>query len=662
MDETPTRSIEWGAVVDAIPGGVAVVVDGRFVHVSAAFADAVGATADGLVGERWSGPFADGARTRLEREAIPVARDGDRWRGEVAVRSDRGSGPGLAGDETVLADRTVGLTVSGTDHGSLVWTVSDDPDADADVRRRLDRYETIVETVDDGVYALNEHLEFTYVNDGLCDIIGRSREELLGTPAPSYIDYEDEAAMARETRRRVVEGDTTWGRVQATVDTPSGERVLETRYRLHPEPDGEFRGSIGIIRDVTDRERRERELQRQRDGLATLDQINELLLETVRELVQTASREAVERTVCERLAASDLYRFAWVGRQAFDEERVEPRVVAGDGAGYLDEVTITADESDTGAGPAGRALRTGAVQVDHVDDESFDPWAAAARERGFTAAAAVPLRHDRTVYGVLAVYTDREAAFDERERAGLDVVGRTVGTVIHAARSRDLLFADAVVELEFDLTGADAPLVATARDLGCSFSLEGYVAAGERWLLYLSTTGGDPATAVETIRTTDGVESARLLAETADGARVEVAVADSSLLHAVTGAGATLQTAVAGPDEAHVVVEAPATVDTRAIVDEVLRTYEAASLVAHRERDRPASATGRPEDLLSSLTDRQREALEAAYRAGYYSWPRESTAEEVAASLGLSGPTLHGHLRKAQAWILSALIDGPSTD
>jgi predicted DNA binding protein len=60
---------------------------------------------------------------------------------------------------------------------------------------------------------------------------------------------------------------------------------------------------------------------------------------------------------------------------------------------------------------------------------------------------------------------------------------------------------------------------------------------------------------------------------------------------------------------------------------------------------------------LDELTGRQREALEAAYRAGYYAWPRESTAEAVAATLDIAPSTLHAHLRKAQETILAALFD-----
>jgi predicted DNA binding protein len=63
---------------------------------------------------------------------------------------------------------------------------------------------------------------------------------------------------------------------------------------------------------------------------------------------------------------------------------------------------------------------------------------------------------------------------------------------------------------------------------------------------------------------------------------------------------------------------------------------------------------------MESLTDRQLEVLEAAYRGGYFRWPRDATAEEVAESLGISSPTLHKHLRHGEARVFEALFDSDS--
>ena len=60
-------------------------------------------------------------------------------------------------------------------------------------------------------------------------------------------------------------------------------------------------------------------------------------------------------------------------------------------------------------------------------------------------------------------------------------------------------------------------------------------------------------------------------------------------------------------------------------------------------------ATARPRD---ELTARQHEAIELARRHGYYEWPRETSAAELAAALGVSKATFLEHLRKAEAKLL----------
>lgn len=420
---------------------------------------------------------------------------------------------------------------------------------------------------------------------------------------------------------------------------------------------------VCVVRDVSERKELERDRQRERDELETLDRINELLLETTRELVETASREAVERTVCERLADSDLYRFAWIGERAIDGDGIALRTSAGSDGDYLEEVTITTDGGTaTGRGPGGRALRTGEVEVANATDLEFEPWRDAVRERGIESVAAVPLRHGGTVYGVLAVYATREDAFSEREQAGFDVLGRTVGFVINALKSHRLLFADAVTELEFLVTDRDSLLVRASDALDCVLSLDGYVVSDGRWVLYVRLDGASAGAAVRAAAGEPGVERTRIVGDGEGDPLLELVLTEISLLHTVSRAGATVREAVADRGTGRIVVEAPASVDVREVVEFVRSEYPQSELNARRERDRRVDLVGVPEAVLDGLTARQRQALEAAYRGGYFTWPRESTAEEIAAALDISAPTLHGHLRKAQHALLAELFDRGATE
>jgi len=58
------------------------------------------------------------------------------------------------------------------------------------------------------------------------------------------------------------------------------------------------------------------------------------------------------------------------------------------------------------------------------------------------------------------------------------------------------------------------------------------------------------------------------------------------------------------------------------------------------------------------LTERQREALRAARRVGYYDVPRTGSVADVAEALGCSSSTAGAHLRKAEAALVEALLDG----
>lgn len=165
-----------------------------------------------------------------------------------------------------------------------------------------------------------------------------------------------------------------------------------------------------------------------------LERVSSVVREVDKALVRASDREEIEQRVCEIISQSDPYRFAWIAEHDVVSRIVTPRASAGIDAGYLDEIAVTADESPTGRGPVGRAIRTREISVSQnvQDDPQFGPWREAALERGFQAVAAVPLIYGETLFGVLAVYADRPYAFDENERTLLAELGSDIAHAIHA--------------------------------------------------------------------------------------------------------------------------------------------------------------------------------------------------------------------------------------
>jgi predicted DNA binding protein len=65
-------------------------------------------------------------------------------------------------------------------------------------------------------------------------------------------------------------------------------------------------------------------------------------------------------------------------------------------------------------------------------------------------------------------------------------------------------------------------------------------------------------------------------------------------------------------------------------------------------------------DVLSALTDKQRQTVIAAFDHGYYDYPKKITSEELARKINISKGTMMEHLRKAEGRIMREILIGYS--
>jgi len=118
--------------------------------------------------------------------------------------------------------------------------------------------------MNDGVVVVEDGT-ITYTNPQVSEIVGYSAAELRGEPMERFIAPADRDTVLERFRRRIA-GDDPPASYEIAVVSKDGERVPVEITVARIEDDSPVT-TVSIVRDVSDRKRRERELERQNERL-----------------------------------------------------------------------------------------------------------------------------------------------------------------------------------------------------------------------------------------------------------------------------------------------------------------------------------------------------------------------------------------------------------
>ncbi|QSW99840.1 PAS domain-containing sensor histidine kinase [Haloterrigena alkaliphila] len=133
--------------------------------------------------------------------------------------------------------------------------------------RELEQYRRIVETIGEGVYVLDGDNRFITVNEAFASMVGADRESLIGSHASAAF-REDQIEKGDDLQREMLEGETDVAELEEQLVTDDG--AIPVVSRLTPLEIGDDVGRVGVVRDVTERERHKRELERHTEQLEAL--------------------------------------------------------------------------------------------------------------------------------------------------------------------------------------------------------------------------------------------------------------------------------------------------------------------------------------------------------------------------------------------------------
>ncbi|WP_226481971.1 PAS domain S-box protein [Natrinema amylolyticum] len=179
--------------------------------------------------------------------------------------------------------------------------------------RELERYETILETIPDEVYTLDDTGIITEIVPPINaeeTTTGYDPEELVGEHISIIMDDEDIATAETEIRALLGDDDHDHASFEMATIARDGERHPNENHiaALPTDEDGRFRGTVGVLRNISDRKARERELKAQNERLDRFAGIVSHDLRNPLNVAQGHLERARETCDC---ADEDLEAVAW---------------------------------------------------------------------------------------------------------------------------------------------------------------------------------------------------------------------------------------------------------------------------------------------------------------------------------------------------------------
>lgn len=247
---------------------------GRLIELSDAFSEMTGKTADELRGSGWEALIHPGDRDRVMRT----------WKQRVAEKK--------AIDleyRVCLKDGTYRwvsarkVPVFDTDGRLLEWigTCTDINDK----KEAEERYRTIVDTAHEGVWLIDAHARTTFVNARMADMLGYSKDELLGRRFFDFVLQEDRTEASRRFNRRS-EGTSETYELRFRHKGGSTLWLLISGSPFYDAADT-FTGALGMVTDISMRKQHEKTLIEAKETAEDLARMKSALLTNLSHEIRT---------------------------------------------------------------------------------------------------------------------------------------------------------------------------------------------------------------------------------------------------------------------------------------------------------------------------------------------------------------------------------------
>jgi len=251
---------------DKSPVGICIMQDGKFCYVNSKFPIAIGYTADKLIG-----------KDSLE---IVVPEDREMVR-ENTIKMLKGKLTSPYQFRVTCKDGSIAWVIATVKsiqyHGRRAtlgnyMEVTERKQAEEALRQSEERYQTILEEMEDSYFEVDLGGHLTFANSSLCRNLGYSMEELIGMRMSykSFTAEDDIESVFRVFNEVYQTGVPNKGFPWKTLRKDGSHGFAETSISLLRNNKGEVIGFRGIGRDITDRKKMEEVLRQSEERYRTI--------------------------------------------------------------------------------------------------------------------------------------------------------------------------------------------------------------------------------------------------------------------------------------------------------------------------------------------------------------------------------------------------------
>lgn len=311
---------------------------------------------------------------------------------------------------------------------SIVHDITERRRAEAALAESERRFRLLFERAPLAYQSLDSEGRLLEINQAWLDQFRISRDEAIGQPFGKFL-----SPLSRIDFQKAYADFKNRGEAQdiifETLPLDGETTLISFSGRAAYDGEGRFQQAHCILTDINERENSRRQLERTNRSLRTLSQCNEAL-------VHAGSEHELLHSITRRLIDTGGYNAAWVGFG--DQHHLDLAAVAAREPAAAQRLEADFAARLLECSMVGRAIEQEQAQRAHSSHgvDLCDCWEGVFSSGAPYALAMLPLKAGGTPLGVLTVFADESAAFDDEQMGLLQELANDLAYGIHMQRTR----------------------------------------------------------------------------------------------------------------------------------------------------------------------------------------------------------------------------------